>query len=124
MIQKYAYNRKCKLCGKDFSTNKKSKIFCEFECQRTYNNYCGLSERNYYKTRWEILIRDNFTCQYCGRTAKHGVALQIDHICPKIRGGTDEKNNLITACWDCNIGKRDYYSEDFGKHFKVKKEKS
>ena len=123
--KRYAYHRKCKQCGKDFSTNKDSKVFCEYWCQTAYNLE-NANRRNsgtaYHKIRWEILVRDNFTCQYCGRTpTEHGVVLQVDHIRPKIRGGTDEKINLITSCEDCNIGKRDYYNEAFGKRFKNRK---
>lgn len=58
------------------------------------------------KLRFEILRRDGFTCQYCG--AKGGdVELQVDHIHPKAAGGTDDPGNLITACFECNNGKRD-----------------
>lgn len=46
-----------------------------------------------------ILKRDNFTCQYCG---KQNVVLTIDHIIPKDMGGKDEWENLVCACTDCN----------------------
>lgn len=54
--------------------------------------------------RFEILARDHFTCQYCG-AAGMGTELEVDHIDPKANGGKDKKENLITACRDCNIGK-------------------
>ena len=70
-----------------------------------------------FKLRFEILTRDNFTCQYCGRTPKEDkVKLAVDHIIPKSKGGTDKKSNLITSCKDCNAGKGDvilHESEDF-----------
>lgn len=58
------------------------------------------------KLRFEIFQRDKFTCQYCGRT-KDGdkVKLELDHIVPVSKGGTDEINNLTTSCRDCNQGK-------------------
>ena len=56
------------------------------------------------RTRFETLLRDNFTCQYCGRKAPD-VILHVDHKFPKSKGGSYEKNNLITACMDCNLGK-------------------
>ena len=60
------------------------------------------------KLRFEILERDNFTCQYCGRNPKEdGIKLEVDHINPKSKGGKNEKENLITACMDCNRGKSD-----------------
>lgn len=54
--------------------------------------------------RFEIFKRDSFTCQYCGRQTPTAV-LEVDHIIPKAEGGTDDPNNLITACRDCNRGK-------------------
>jgi hypothetical protein len=54
--------------------------------------------------RFEIFKRDRFTCQYCGRTVPQ-VILHVDHITAVISGGTDDINNLITSCADCNLGK-------------------
>lgn len=56
--------------------------------------------------RFEVFKRDSFTCQYCGRKAPD-VLLQIDHIEPVSKGGTDDLLNLTTACKDCNSGKSD-----------------
>jgi len=62
--------------------------------------------------RFEVLSRDNFTCQYCGRSVKeHNVALNVDHIVPKKQGGTDALSNLITSCFDCNIGKHKHIAD-------------
>lgn len=58
------------------------------------------------KVRFEVFKRDGFTCQYCGRTPP-AVVLEADHIDPKANGGLDLQNNLVTACFDCNRGKRD-----------------
>lgn len=54
--------------------------------------------------RFNVLKRDLFTCQYCGRS---GVELEVDHIKPVSKGGTNDMDNLITACKDCNRGKLD-----------------
>jgi len=54
--------------------------------------------------RFEVLKRDKFTCQYCGRKAPD-IVLQIDHITPVSKGGTNDLLNLITSCIDCNLGK-------------------
>jgi hypothetical protein len=56
------------------------------------------------RTRFEILRRDNHTCQYCGQSAPD-VVLHIDHVIPVALGGSDDPNNLVTACKDCNAGK-------------------
>lgn len=57
------------------------------------------------KIRFEVFKRDSFTCAYCGKTPPT-VTLEVDHIDPKSKGGKDDINNLITACFDCNRGKR------------------
>ncbi len=56
------------------------------------------------RLRYEILRRDNHTCQICGRTAP-GVALTVDHVVPVALGGSDDPANLQAACRDCNAGK-------------------
>jgi len=63
--------------------------------------------KGHLKVRFEILRRDNFTCQYCGRTPNNGAKLCIDHIVPFSRGGKTTIENLITSCFECNIGKSD-----------------
>jgi len=57
-------------------------------------------------TRFNVFKRDSFTCQYCGSTPP-SVVLEIDHMVPVSKGGTNDKSNLLTACFDCNRGKRD-----------------
>jgi len=57
------------------------------------------------KVRFEILKRDNFTCQYCGKKAPE-VILEVDHIEPYSKTKNNHPDNLITACKDCNRGKR------------------
>lgn len=59
-----------------------------------------------YRTRFQVLERDSFTCQYCGAIPP-GAQLQIDHFHPRSRGGSDDISNLITACRECNQGKSD-----------------
>jgi hypothetical protein len=55
--------------------------------------------------RFEILKRNDYRCQMCGVTAKDGATLEIDHIFPVSRGGTNEADNLQVLCRDCNAGK-------------------
>ena len=57
------------------------------------------------KIRFEVFKRDGFVCAYCGRTPPE-ITLEVDHIEPKSAGGSDDINNLITSCFDCNRGKR------------------
>ncbi|MFA7177771.1 MAG: HNH endonuclease [Smithellaceae bacterium] len=56
------------------------------------------------RARFEVFKRDRFTCQYCGRTPPD-VVLEIDHVIPVGSGGTNDRVNLVTACFDCNRGK-------------------
>ena len=61
--------------------------------------------------RFEVFKRDHFTCQYCHRKATD-VILQVDHITPVSKGGTNDLMNLVTSCVDCNLGKRDRILSD------------
>lgn len=56
------------------------------------------------KIRFEVFKRDGFQCAYCGKTPPE-VSLEVDHIHPKSKGGSDDLNNLLTACFNCNRGK-------------------
>lgn len=56
------------------------------------------------RLRFEILRRDNNTCQYCGSKAPD-VTLHVDHLIPVALGGSDKPDNLVAACKDCNLGK-------------------
>jgi 5-methylcytosine-specific restriction endonuclease McrA len=47
----------------------------------------------------EILRRDNYRCQYCGRQSRR---LTLDHILPQHRGGGYTWDNLVAACPECN----------------------
>jgi len=57
------------------------------------------------KLRFDILERDNHTCQACGATPQDGATLEIDHIQPFSKGGTDDPSNLQVLCRECNAGK-------------------
>jgi len=52
-------------------------------------------------SRKNILLRDSFTCQFCGKkfpTEK----LTLDHVFPQARGGTGTWENLVCSCFKCN----------------------
>lgn len=63
------------------------------------------------KTRFEVFKRDEFTCLYCGKKAPE-VILEVDHIKPKSKGGSDKILNFATSCRECNRGKRDIPLDD------------
>ena len=54
------------------------------------------------RVRFEVFRRDNFTCRYCHATDKE---LTIDHVVPQALGGSDNPDNLVACCKDCNSGK-------------------
>lgn len=59
------------------------------------------------KLRFEIFKRDGFVCTYCGAHPPD-VVLECDHIIAVAAGGSDDEDNLTTACFNCNRGKREH----------------
>lgn len=55
-------------------------------------------------TRFNVFLRDQFTCQYClKRFPTH--ELTFDHVLPRSAGGKSSWENVITACSACNLRK-------------------
>ncbi len=52
-------------------------------------------------TRFNLFLRDEFTCQYCG--ARHD--LTFDHVLPRALGGVTSWENVVAACAACNLKK-------------------
>jgi 5-methylcytosine-specific restriction endonuclease McrA len=52
-------------------------------------------------SRVNILMRDDYCCQYCNKKFPHS-DLTLDHIIPKSRGGQNTWENLVAACTKCN----------------------
>ena len=52
-------------------------------------------------TRFNLFLRDAFSCQYCGS----GQELTFDHVLPRSRGGRTTWENIVTACAPCNLRK-------------------
>ena len=59
--------------------------------------------------RWKVLKNDNYSCRKCGQSPakNNNVELEIDHILPIAKGGTNDYQNLQTLCRKCNQGKKD-----------------
>jgi 5-methylcytosine-specific restriction endonuclease McrA len=55
-------------------------------------------------SRRNVMLRDGFQCQYCGRTFATR-DLDIDHVVPRSRGGEASWTNLVAACQVCNRSK-------------------
>ena len=106
------FNKICirKECNNPFSTNIPIQSYCHRLCRikdmknRIKPKY--IKKGSYLELRFFILKRDNFTCQYCGKNPKEDkIKLHLDHIIPVSKGGLTNKDNLITSCQECNIGK-------------------
>lgn len=86
------------------------------------------------RTRDFVVLRDDYTCQYCGKKAdriyptgysyyrgfeytpiaqlkgdysqdKHYVPFEFDHVIPLHLGGTNHHRNIVLACRRCNRSK-------------------
>ncbi|MFC1567825.1 HIT domain-containing protein [Pseudomonadota bacterium] len=62
--------------------------------------------------RYEVLKRAKFHCELCGISADKK-ALEVDHIIPRNKDGTDDLSNLQALCYSCNAMKRDRDDTDF-----------
>jgi 5-methylcytosine-specific restriction endonuclease McrA len=63
-----------------------------------------------YEAREYLLAKFGRRCAYCGAT---GVPLNIDHVVPRSRGGSDRITNLALACVPCNLAKGNRPVEEF-----------
>jgi hypothetical protein len=64
---------------------------------RGINGKKELLTRQWKDQRKRVLNRDNHQCVYCGQDAT-----QVDHIIPRVDGGTHDLDNLVAACARCN----------------------
>jgi 5-methylcytosine-specific restriction endonuclease McrA len=64
-----------------------------------------------YQIKEYMLRKWQYQCVYCGARE---VPLQIEHIIPKARGGTDRPSNLAIACGPCNLRKGKQTATEFG----------
>ena len=73
----------------------------------------GIAEGYVRKTvRYNVLHRAKRRCELCG-VHEGKAALHIDHIIPRVRGGSDDISNLQALCVTCNTSKRDRDDTDF-----------
>lgn len=78
------------------------------------------------KIKARIRNRDGYRCQACGRGVDDDVILHVDHKVPITWGGTNLDDNLWTLCDECNLGKKNFFRDDFDTEVMrlVSKEKS
>ena len=55
-------------------------------------------------SRYNVFLRDEFKCQYCGFNGAHNIKdLTIDHVHPRHHGGKTHWHNFVAACETCNF---------------------
>jgi 5-methylcytosine-specific restriction endonuclease McrA len=130
-----ARKKTCEFCGRVYVVRRKCLIeksrFCSNECKYAWMdtlegekhwNYKGkncLLKRlgtKYYKWRGEILKRDNYTCQVCGRGRKQGIQLHVHHLNSFAHNedGRLDVNNGVTLCKDCHRKFHKFYGHKSG----------
>lgn len=100
------------MADEKFVDEDQEKIEASLKKKKEQKRRKGLRNEVTHKLRFDVLQRDNHICQYCGANPKNNkgdendVELVIDHIVPLDKGGTNDLDNLITSCWECNEGKK------------------
>ncbi len=111
----------CAWCGRSLASDNASG-FCNKKCAGMYRVNTTKSGENSY--RLSLLYRDRFTCKKCGQ--KHSVInkynielpasdglLDLHHIVPKAKGGSDDPSNLVTWCRSCHELWHDSHNDGF-----------
>lgn len=85
-------------------------------------HYINVPRRQAPWSRKGVLVRDNYTCIYCGSSPGDLVSgkilakgmMTVDHIMPRSRGGKDTWTNTACACPRCNHRKGDKLPHEAG----------
>lgn len=64
-----------------------------------------------YNVKDYLLEKFKYQCTYCG---KSNIPLEVEHIIPKSRGGSNRVSNLTIACHKCNQKKGNQTAKEFG----------
>ena len=112
----------CYVCNKMKFLQREAKYevsICQ-DCKKTIAGFPNTT----LSIRFLVLQRDGFKCSYCGRTplTDNKVELQVDHVVPKSKGGSDAMSNYLTACRECNVGKIDILIESYWSDLAKKRE--
>jgi len=99
-------NRLVELCEKRLSS------FLEIRGKQIYDHRRKSSGYISGTIKYRVLKRAKFHCELCGISADKK-ALEVDHIIPRNKGGTDDISNFQALCYSCNAMKRDRDDTDF-----------
>lgn len=98
----YLMIKKCPNCGKKI--NNKNELSAKF-CSNCGTELITILDRKISPgLRKEVFMRDGYRCVECGAT-KDESRLEVDHIIPISKGGTNDIDNLQTLCRECNQNK-------------------
>jgi 5-methylcytosine-specific restriction endonuclease McrA len=70
-------------------------------------------------TRFNLFLRDEFQCQYCGAKGE----LTFDHVIPRSKGGRTTWENVVAACSPCNLRKGSKDLRTVGMHLRKRPER-
>lgn len=88
----------CARCGQPFAPRNRHMRFCP-QHERRSPTTDALRDPAYRRARRRMLPA---SCVYCGEPAT-----TLDHVIPVAAGGTNDDNNLVPACGNCNSSKAD-----------------
>ena len=94
---------KGKLCSKHGCMTITDEKYCEAHRNQAWRYPSGSPASRGYDHKWRklakrIRTRDLHLCQECLRNGQYEYGSQVDHIIPKVKGGTDDDDNLQTLC--------------------------
>lgn len=93
-------------CDYNFLFNRNEQLKAiNYEC--TLKEYNSKNQRKLMtkELRQQIIIRDKYTCQHCGKYMPDEVGIHVDHIVPISKGGKTVPSNLQVLCSKCNGSK-------------------
>lgn len=68
----------------------------------------------------QIVVQQGHRCYYCKRAMK-SKDFTLDHLIPQMRGGTDDRDNLVATCKPCNQDKESMTEEEYNEYRRSKK---
>lgn len=97
------------LASYDKTWNGKDKIPAVIRLVKSYKR----KKRAIRFSRYNVYLRDNKTCQYCGQKPGEN-HINLEHIVPRSRGGKTTWTNIVVSCIDCNSKKGARTPEEAG----------